>query len=127
MVWRGDRDPEQARPQLGPVLECMMDVVHRYEGTTNQVLGDGMMVWFGASIVHEDHAMHACYAALAMQASVKQYAEDVQRTRGVPLHSRVGFNTGAVVVRAIGVICTCTVQRWGKRRISQRVWSSWPC
>jgi class 3 adenylate cyclase len=45
----------------------MMDAVHRYEGTVNQVLGDGIMALFGAPIAHEDHAIRACYAALAMQ------------------------------------------------------------
>jgi tetratricopeptide (TPR) repeat protein len=76
--------------------------VHRYEGTVNQVMGDGIMALFGAPIAHEDHAVRACYAALAMQASVKQYAAEVQRTRGVPLQIRVGLNAGEVVVRAIG-------------------------
>jgi class 3 adenylate cyclase/tetratricopeptide (TPR) repeat protein len=97
-----DRDPEEARQFLDPVLERMMDAVHRYEGTVNQVMGDGIMALFGAPIAHEDHAVRACYAALAMQASVKEYAGDVQRTRGVPIHIRVGLNSGEVVVRSIG-------------------------
>src|SRR5262249_43368356 len=97
-----DRDPEEARQLLDPVLERMMEAVHRYEGTVNQVLGDGIMALFGAPIAHEDHAVRACYAALAMQTSVKQYAAEVQRTQGVPIHIRVGLNAGEVVVRAIG-------------------------
>jgi class 3 adenylate cyclase/predicted ATPase len=97
-----DRDPEEARQLLDPVLERMMDAVHRYEGTVNQVMGDGIMALFGAPIAHEDHAVRACYAALHMQETVKHYAIDVQRTHGVPLHIRVGLNTGEVVVRAIG-------------------------
>jgi class 3 adenylate cyclase/tetratricopeptide (TPR) repeat protein len=97
-----DRDPEDARQLLDPVLERMMDAVHRYEGTVNQVMGDGIMALFGAPITHEEHAVRACYAALAMQAAVKQYAAEVQRTKGVPLHMRVGLNSGEVVVRAVG-------------------------
>ena len=97
-----ERDPEEARQLLDPVLERMMDAVHRYEGTVNQVMGDGIMALFGAPLAHEDHAVRACYAALAMQAAVKQYAAEVQRTHGVPLHIRVGLNAGDVVVRAIG-------------------------
>jgi class 3 adenylate cyclase/tetratricopeptide (TPR) repeat protein len=97
-----DRDPEEARAILDPVLERMMAAVHRYEGTVNQVMGDGIMALFGAPIAHEDHAVRACYAALAMQASVKQYAGEVQRTKGVPIHIRVGLNAGEVVVRSIG-------------------------
>jgi class 3 adenylate cyclase len=66
-----DRDPEEARQLLDPVLERMMAAVHRYEGTVNQVMGDGIMALFGAPIAHEDHAVRACYAALAMQEAVK--------------------------------------------------------
>ena len=66
-----DRDPEEARKLLDPVLERMMEAVHRYEGTVNQVMGDGIMALFGAPLAHEDHAVRACYAALRMQESVK--------------------------------------------------------
>jgi predicted ATPase/class 3 adenylate cyclase len=97
-----DRDPEEARKILDPVLERMMEAVHRYEGTVNQVMGDGIMALFGAPLAHEDHAVRACYAALRMQESVAQYAEGVFRSHGVPLQIRVGLNSGEVVVRAIG-------------------------
>jgi class 3 adenylate cyclase/tetratricopeptide (TPR) repeat protein len=102
MEFLADRDPEEARALLDPVLERMMEGVHRYEGTVNQVMGDGIMALFGAPLSHEDHAVRACYAALRMQESVKRYAEEVHRTAGVPLHIRVGVNSGEVVVRAIG-------------------------
>src|SRR6266446_5630749 len=62
-----DLDPEAAQHLLDPALQHMMDAVHRYEGTVNQVLGDGIMALFGAPVAHEDHAVRACYAALAMQ------------------------------------------------------------
>jgi class 3 adenylate cyclase/tetratricopeptide (TPR) repeat protein len=97
-----DRDPEEARKILDPVLEHMMEAVHRYEGTVNQVMGDGIMALFGAPIAHEDHAVRACYAALRMQEAVKRYAEDVHRTEGAPIQIRVGLNSGDVVVRSIG-------------------------
>jgi hypothetical protein len=61
-----DRDSEDARQLLDPVLEHMMAAVHRYEGTVNQVMGDGIMALFGAPLAHEDHAVRACYAALHM-------------------------------------------------------------
>ena len=95
-----DRDPEEARQLLDPVLEH--DGGARYEGTVNQVMGDGIMALFGAPLAHEDHAVRACYAALGMQAAAQQYATEVQRTHGVPLQMRVGLNAGEVVVRAIG-------------------------
>jgi class 3 adenylate cyclase/tetratricopeptide (TPR) repeat protein len=97
-----DRDPEEARQLLDPVLERMMAAVHRYEGTVNQVMGDGIMALFGAPIAHEDHAVRACYAALAMQQAVARHAEEVRRQQGLDVLMRVGLNSGEVVVRAIG-------------------------
>ena len=97
-----DRDPEEARKLLDPVLEHMMEAVHRYEGTVNQVMGDGIMALFGAPLAHEDHAVRACSAALRMQESVKRYAEGVRREQGATIRIRVGLNSGEVVVRAIG-------------------------
>src|SRR5437016_3438135 len=97
-----DRDPEEARQILDPVLEHMMAAVHRYEGTVNQVMGDGIMALFGAPLAHEDHAVRACYAALRMQDLVKRYAEEARRAHGVNVQIRVGLNSGEVVVRAVG-------------------------
>jgi len=95
-------DPEEARGILDPVLERMMDAVHRYEGTVNQVMGDGIMALFGAPVAHEDHTARACYAALFMQESVNRYAREAGRTVPVPLQIRVGLNSGEVVVRSVG-------------------------
>jgi class 3 adenylate cyclase/tetratricopeptide (TPR) repeat protein len=97
-----DLDPEQARAILDPALHAMMEAVHRYEGTVNQVLGDGIMALFGAPLAHEDHAARACYAALAMQDALRRYADEVRRTHGLPVQMRIGLNSGEVVVRAIG-------------------------
>jgi len=97
-----DRDPEEARKLLVPVIEHMMEAVHRYEGTVNNLMGDGIMALFGAPLSHEDHAVRACYAALRMQESVNRYADGVRRTEGVPIQIRVGLNSGEVVVGAIG-------------------------
>jgi class 3 adenylate cyclase/tetratricopeptide (TPR) repeat protein len=97
-----DRDPEEARQLLDPVLERLMAAVHRYEGTVNQIMGDGIMALFGAPLAHEDHAMRACYAALAMQEAIGRYSAEVRRTHGVEVQIRVGLHSGEVVVRAIG-------------------------
>ena len=97
-----DRDPEEARALLDPVLERMMDAVHRYEGTVNQVMGDGIMALFGAPLAHEDHAVRACYAALDLQAAVRRFADDARRDFGVEPLVRIGLDSGEVVVRAIG-------------------------
>jgi class 3 adenylate cyclase len=97
-----DRDAEEARHILDPVLERLMAAVHRYEGTVNQVMGDGIMALFGAPLAHEDHAVRACYAALAMQDAMRLYSAEVRRTHGIEVQIRVGLNSGEVVVRAIG-------------------------
>src|SRR5262245_31170550 len=97
-----DRDPEEARKILDPVLEHMMEAVHRFEGTVNQVMGDGIMALFGAPIAHEDHAVRACYAALRMQDAVRRYSEELRRQQGLEVQIRVGLNSGEVVVRSIG-------------------------
>jgi class 3 adenylate cyclase/tetratricopeptide (TPR) repeat protein len=97
-----ERDPEEARQLLDPVLERMMAAVHRYEGTVNQVMGDGIMALFGAPIAHEEHALRACYAALAMQEALRAYADQVRQIHQVDIQIRVGLNSGEVVVRAIG-------------------------
>ncbi len=102
MELMADRDPEEAGRILDPVLERMMEAVHRYEGTVNQVMGDGIMAIFGAPVAHEEHAIRACYAALRMQETVQRYAEEARRTHGMTVRIRVGLNSGEVVVRAIG-------------------------
>ena len=94
-------DPEEVRSRFDPILHIMMEAVHRYEGTVNQVLGDGVMALFGAPLAHEDHALRACYAALAMQDEMRRYTE--KRGGGKPsgLEIGVGINSGEVVVRSI--------------------------
>jgi class 3 adenylate cyclase len=91
LVWTSDH-----------AIHIMMEAVHRFEGTVNQVLGDGIMSIFGAPIAHEDHAARACYAALAMQTGMQPYAEEVRRSHGITMRIRVGLNSGEVVVRTIG-------------------------
>ncbi len=95
-------DPEDARRILDAALGVMMDGVHRYEGTVNRVLGDGIMALFGAPIAHEDHAVRACYAALAIQRAMQIEAAELRGARGVEVSARIGLHSGEVLVRAIG-------------------------
>ena len=97
-----DRDPEDAKKLLDPVIVRMTEAVHRYEGTVHRIMGDGIMALFGAPLAHEDHAVRACYAALRMQETVARYADEVQRSYGVPVTIRVGLNSGEIVISAIG-------------------------
>jgi len=89
-----DLDPEAAQQLIDPAIHIMMEAVHRFEGTVNQVLGDGIMALFGAPIAHEDHALRAGYAALAMQAAMQPYAEAVRRQ-----HENVGLAVQAYLYR----------------------------
>src|SRR5262245_49207507 len=95
-------DPEDVHAIMDRAFEVILEAVHRYEGTVNQFLGDGVMALFGAPIAHEDHAQRALSAALAIQAGLKPLAEDVKRTHGLDFQMRIGINTGPVVVGAIG-------------------------
>ncbi|MCZ6858574.1 MAG: AAA family ATPase [Gemmatimonadetes bacterium] len=95
-------DPEHVQVILDSAIQTMMEAVHRYEGTVNRVLGDGIMAIFGAPLAHEDHALRACYAALAMQEAFRRTSEETPREHTVEHRIRVGLNSGEVVVRAIG-------------------------
>src|SRR5215471_10257274 len=96
-----NRDPEEAQKIIDPVLHLMMDAVHRYEGTVNQVLGDGIMALFGAPLAHEDHALRACYSALAMQEETRRHRRKLGESEESGLQISIGMNSGEVVVRSI--------------------------
>jgi class 3 adenylate cyclase/tetratricopeptide (TPR) repeat protein len=95
-------DPEDLHTVMDGCFQHLLDAVHRYEGTVNQFTGDGVMALFGAPIAHEDHAVRAVAAALAIQQAVRQYAESLRAQRGIDFAVRIGINTGPVVVGKIG-------------------------
>jgi class 3 adenylate cyclase/tetratricopeptide (TPR) repeat protein len=95
-----DLDPEEARGIIDPVLQLMMEAVHRYDGYVAQSTGDGIFALFGAPAAHEDHPQRALHAALAMQQELRQ-AEKLKRQSQPPVEVRIGINTGEVVVRTI--------------------------
>ena len=97
-----DRDPEEARALLDPVLEHMCESVEQYGGTVSQIMGDGIMAIFGAPLAAEDHAVRACHAALGMQDLVRHYGDELQRSQGIPIQIRVGLDSGEVVLRLTG-------------------------
>ncbi len=102
MELAGQLDPEVWHGILERFFAILTDGVHRFEGTVNQYTGDGIMALFGAPIAHEDHAQRACYAALHLRAALRQYAEELKRTRSLGFAARIGLNSGEVVVGAIG-------------------------
>src|SRR5688572_30843908 len=95
-------DAEEARRILDPVLALMMEAVHDYGGTVNQVQGDGIMALFGAPLALEDHAVRACLAALRMQERARRVADELGHSSNAQIHIRIGLNSGEVVVRSIG-------------------------
>jgi len=89
-----DTDPEDAMRRMQPAIDAMRHAVETYEGIVNKVQGDGVMALFGAPVPHEDHAVRACAAALAIQASVTRLGDP-------ELKVRVGIHTGEMVVQAV--------------------------
>ena len=95
-------DPEEVHQIMDGAFNILMDEIHKYEGTINQFTGDGVMALFGAPVAHENHTQRACYAALAIQKSIKEYGEKIQNATGVDFKMRIGINSGPVIVGAIG-------------------------
>src|SRR5213593_1566939 len=95
-------DPEDVHAIMDRAFEIILAAVHRYEGTINQFLGDGVMALFGAPIAHEDHASRSLSAALAIERNLQPLREEVKRAHGRDFLMRIGINTGPVVVGAIG-------------------------
>ncbi|TET44026.1 MAG: zinc-ribbon domain-containing protein, partial [Dehalococcoidia bacterium] len=95
-------DPEEVHHIMDGCFRIIMDEIHKYEGTINQFLGDGVMALFAAPVAHEDHAQRACHAALALQRALEEYGERIEKDCGVEFKMRVGLNSGLVIVGAIG-------------------------
>jgi class 3 adenylate cyclase len=99
-------DPEEARAIIDPVLQLMMDAVHRYDGYVAQSTGDGIFAMFGAPVAHEDHPQRALHAAVAIQQELRKHtdrlaAREDDRLKLAPLEARIGVNTGEVVLRVV--------------------------
>jgi class 3 adenylate cyclase/tetratricopeptide (TPR) repeat protein len=94
-------DPEDVHALMTRAFDLMLAEVHRYEGTVNQFLGDGLMALFGAPIAHEDHAVRAVHAALGINRALV-VLQDELRPRGITFRVRQALNTGLVVVGSIG-------------------------
>ncbi len=96
------QSPHQVIEFLNLYLESMVDVISRYQGTIDEIIGDALLVLFGAPVACEDHAAKAVACALAMQLA----AADVNRrlaTEGIAeLEMGIGIHTGRVIVGNIG-------------------------
>jgi ABC-type oligopeptide transport system substrate-binding subunit/class 3 adenylate cyclase len=94
-------DPEEWKEVVNGAHQRISQAVYRYEGTIAQLLGDGVLAFFGAPIIHEDDPQRAVRAALAIQASIREYREELSGYLD-DFQVRVGLNTGTVVVGAVG-------------------------
>jgi class 3 adenylate cyclase len=95
-------DPEAFSQIMQRFFEIPSEGVERFEGFVDKFTGDGLMALFGAPIAHEDHARRACYAALHLRDEIANYATELRRQHGVGFSTRMGLNSGAVVVGRIG-------------------------
>ena len=95
-------DPELWHEILDRFFQILAREIHRFEGTINQYTGDGIMALFGAPIAHEDHALRACHAALALVSELRELGQELRREHGLDFSVRMGLNSGEVVVGKIG-------------------------
>jgi class 3 adenylate cyclase/tetratricopeptide (TPR) repeat protein len=95
-------DLEDFHLLMEDVFGVLLDTVHRYEGTINQFLGDGIMALFGAPLALEDHALRAVRASLEIQETLAARADAFRTRFGVAPVLRIGLNSGRVVVGKIG-------------------------
>lgn len=91
------RDPEEAHALLEDVVQVMRGEAHRFGGTVTEILGDGIVVLFGAPLALEAHADRAVWAGLAMVDALRLYAE-AHGSAGLALALRIGIASGEVVL-----------------------------
>ncbi len=97
-------DPEGAYAIIDQVYEILIHKVHDYEGTVNEMTGDGIMALFGAPIALEDAPQRAIQSSLAIHREMVKFSDRIKQEReGLPpLKMRVGLHTGPVVVGTVG-------------------------
>ena len=93
-------EPDLADRLQTSIASLFVDVVHRYRGTVSRVGGDGIMAIFGAPLAHEDDAVQACVAALALHDAFDRFASRLGEKRGLELALRVGLASSDVVLRS---------------------------
>src|SRR5215813_12559132 len=95
-------DPEEYRDVVRAYQKVCTEVIQRYEGHTAQLLGDGLLVYFGYPHAHEDDAHRAVRAGLGMLAAMGDLPQGLQQSQCLQLAIRIGVHTGLVVVGDMG-------------------------
>ena len=94
---------EQMYSIMDEVYEILIHKVHDYEGTVNELTGDGVMALFGAPIALEDAPQRAIRSALAIHREINKFSDRMKQEKGIPsLKMRIGIHTGSVVVGTLG-------------------------
>jgi class 3 adenylate cyclase len=96
------RDPEEMHALMDRFFQLVLTEVHRFEGTVNQFLGDGVMALFGAPVALEDAPRRGVSAALAIRRGLAALEEETAPERRTGLALRIGIHSGHVVVGRIG-------------------------
>ena len=95
--------PEEAYAIMDQVYEILIRKVHDYEGTVNEMTGDGIMALFGAPIALEDAPQRAIRSALAIHREITRFSDHMKQEKGIPpIKMRMGIHTGPVIVGALG-------------------------
>lgn len=87
---------------MNRVFQILETEIYRYGGEVDQFRGDGLVAFFGATVVHEDDPERAVLAGLAMQSAIQRFAAALRRQRDLDLQLRLGINTGPVIVANVG-------------------------
>jgi len=95
-------DPEDWRDVVRAYQQVCTEVVQRYDGHIAQLLGDGLLVYLGYPVAHDDDAQRAVRAGLGMLAAMGDLNQALQQAKGLQLAVRIGIHTGLVVVGAMG-------------------------
>jgi class 3 adenylate cyclase len=98
----GKLDPEDLREVVRAYQEAAAEVIQRYEGHIAQYLGDGLLVYFGFPVAHEDDAQRAVYTGLGIPEATVTLNTQLEADYGVKLAVRIGIHTGPVVVGEMG-------------------------
>jgi class 3 adenylate cyclase len=98
----GQLDLEDWREVVRAYQLACTGVIQRYEGHIAQLLGDGLLVYFGYPQAHEDDAQRAVRTGLGILAAMGDLNKALQQTKGIQLAVRLGIHTGLVVVGEMG-------------------------
>src|SRR5712691_6044877 len=94
--------PEEYRDVVRAYQKVCTEVIQRYEGYTAQLLGDGLLVYFGYPQAHEDDAQRAVHTGLGILEAVEALNTSLKPAKGITLAVRLGIHTGLVVIGDMG-------------------------